>query len=49
VLERVTDALRGIDGLTGMSVMEIEGFGEGSFLPASEAKGKFTSLTVEEA
>lgn len=29
VLERVTEALRGIDGLTGMSVMEAEGFGKG--------------------
>ena len=29
VLERVTEALRAIDGLTGMSVMEIKGFGQG--------------------
>ncbi len=29
VLERVTEALRLIDGLTGMSVMEIKGFGQG--------------------
>lgn len=29
VLERVTDALREIDGLSGMSVMEIKGFGQG--------------------
>lgn len=29
VLERVTEALRFIDGLSGMSVMEIKGFGEG--------------------
>lgn len=29
VLERVTEALRLIDGLTGMSVMEIQGFGQG--------------------
>lgn len=29
VLERVTEALRVIDGLTGMSVMEIKGFGQG--------------------
>jgi len=29
VLERVTEALRSIEGLTGMSVMEIRGFGQG--------------------
>ena len=29
VLERVTEALRFIDGLTGMSVMEVKGFGQG--------------------
>ena len=29
VLERTTEALRVIDGLTGMSVMEIKGFGRG--------------------
>jgi Nitrogen regulatory protein PII len=29
VLERVTEALRLIHGLTGMSVMEIRGFGQG--------------------
>lgn len=29
VLERVTNALRTIDALTGMSVMEIKGFGQG--------------------
>lgn len=29
VLERVTEALRTIDGLTGMSVMEVKGFGRG--------------------
>ena len=29
VLERVTEALRLINGLTGMSVMEIKGFGQG--------------------
>jgi nitrogen regulatory protein P-II 1 len=29
VLERVTEALRAVDGLTGMSVMEIRGFGQG--------------------
>lgn len=29
VLERVTEALRAIEGLTGMSVMEIRGFGQG--------------------
>ena len=29
VLERVTEALRSIDQLTGMSVMEIKGFGQG--------------------
>jgi len=29
VLERVTDALRAIDALSGMSVMEIKGFGQG--------------------
>ncbi len=29
VFERVTEALRSIDGLTGMSVMEVKGFGQG--------------------
>jgi nitrogen regulatory protein PII len=29
VLERVTEALRRVAGLTGMSVMEIDGFGSG--------------------
>lgn len=29
VLERVTEALRMIEGLTGMSVMETRGFGQG--------------------
>lgn len=29
VLERVTEALWSIEGLTGMSVMEIRGFGQG--------------------
>ena len=29
VLERVTEALRSLGGLTGMSVMEIKGFGQG--------------------
>lgn len=29
VLERVTEALREIDGLSGMSVMDIKGFGQG--------------------
>ena len=29
VLERVTEALRTVDGLTGMSVMEASGFGQG--------------------
>ena len=29
VLERVTEALRLIGGLTGMSVMEVKGFGQG--------------------
>lgn len=29
MLERVTEALRLIDGLTGMSVMDIRGFGQG--------------------
>ncbi len=29
VLERITEALRVMDGLTGMSVMEIKGFGQG--------------------
>jgi len=29
VLEQVTEALRTVSGLTGMSVMEIKGFGQG--------------------
>lgn len=29
VLERVTEAMRSIQGLTGMSVMEAKGFGQG--------------------
>ncbi len=29
MLEKVTEALRLIDGLTGMSVMEVKGFGQG--------------------
>ncbi len=29
VLERVTEALRSLGGLTGMSVMKIKGFGQG--------------------
>lgn len=44
VLERVTEALQLIDGLTGMSVMEIQGFGQGkgtSFREQSDAELTF--------
>ena len=44
VLERVTEALRLIDGLTGMSVMEIQGFGQGkgvSFREQSDTEISF--------
>jgi len=42
-LERVTEALRSINGLTGMSVMEIKGFGQdkGSSRDQSEAELTF--------
>lgn len=36
IVERVTDALRNVDGLTGMSVMDARGFGRG--------RGAFPSL-----
>lgn len=38
VLERVTEALRLIDGLTGMSVMEVKGFGQGKGVFLSETR-----------
>lgn len=40
VLERVTDALRSLRGLTGMSVMPIKGFGQGKGFGRRDAGGE---------
>ncbi|MHB1184988.1 MAG: P-II family nitrogen regulator [Desulfobulbia bacterium] len=49
VLERVTEALRLIDGLTGMSVMEVKGFGQGKGVSFRDQGGTEINYFSEKA